>query len=57
MWGVDVVEPASSIVEKGWSAGLLVITAGDHTLRLLPPLIASRGDLARGVRILGEIIG
>jgi acetylornithine/N-succinyldiaminopimelate aminotransferase len=57
MWGVDVVEPASAVVERGWAAGMLVITAGDHTLRLLPPLIATRGDLERGVTMLGEIIG
>jgi acetylornithine/N-succinyldiaminopimelate aminotransferase len=57
MWGVDVVEPASAVVERGWGAGLLVITAGDHTLRLLPPLIATRDDLERGIGILGEIIG
>lgn len=57
MWGIDVVEPASAVVERGWAAGLLVITAGDHTLRLLPPLTATREDLARGVAILGTIIG
>ncbi len=57
MWGVDVVEPASAVVERGWAAGMLVITAGDHTLRLLPPLIATREDLARGVDMLGKIIG
>ena len=57
MWGVDVVEPASAVVERGWGAGMLVITAGDHTLRLLPPLTSTRDDLARGVAILGAIIG
>jgi acetylornithine/N-succinyldiaminopimelate aminotransferase len=57
MWGVDVVEPASAVVERGWAAGILVITAGDHTLRLLPPLIATRDDLERGVAKLGDIIG
>lgn len=57
MWGVDVVEPASAVVERGWAAGILVITAGDHTLRLLPPLIATRDDLERGVAKLGEIVG
>ena len=56
MWGVDVVEPASAVVEKGWDAGILVITAGDHTLRLLPPLIATRADLARGLEILSAIV-
>lgn len=57
MWGVDVVEPSSAVVERGWEAGLLIITAGDHTLRLLPPLISTRADLERGITILGEIIG
>ncbi len=56
MWGVDVVESAPSVVERGWDAGLLVITAGDHTLRLLPPLTASRADLERGLDKLSEII-
>ena len=57
MWGVDVVEPAAAVVQRGWAAGLLVITAGEHTLRLLPPLIATRADLERGVHLLEEIIG
>jgi predicted acetylornithine/succinylornithine family transaminase len=57
MWGVDVVDSAASIVARGWDAGLLVITAGDHTLRILPPLIASREQLDHGLGILSEIIG
>ncbi|MGK2962669.1 MAG: aspartate aminotransferase family protein [Gemmatimonadaceae bacterium] len=57
MWGVDIVESAASVVERGWGAGLLVITAGDHTLRLLPPLTASRAELERGLEKLSEIIG
>lgn len=56
MWGVDVVEPAAAVVERGWSAGLLIITAGDHTLRILPPLTASRADLERGVSLLNKLI-
>lgn len=57
MWGMDVVETATSVVERGWNEGLLVITAGEHTLRLLPPLIADRSDLERGVGILERILG
>ena len=41
----------------GWDEGILVLTAGEHTLRLLPPLIMGRDDLMRGVSILEEIIG
>ena len=56
MWGVDVVEPASAVVERGWAEGLLIITAGDHTLRILPPLTASRADLERGLSLLNKLI-
>ena len=57
IWGLDVVESANEIVRRGWDEGILVLTAGEHTLRLLPPLIMGRDDLMRGVSILEEIIG
>jgi len=57
MWGVDVVEPAAEIVQRGWDAGMLVITAGEHTLRLLPPLVIEKKDLERGLTILEKIVG
>lgn len=56
IWGLDVVESANDIVKRGWDEGLLALTAGEHTLRLLPPLIMDRDDLARGVSILEKII-
>jgi acetylornithine/N-succinyldiaminopimelate aminotransferase len=56
IWGLDVVESANEIVKRGWDEGLLVLTAGDHTVRILPPLIMDRDDLARGVSILEKII-
>ncbi len=56
IWGLDVVESANEIVKRGWDEGLLALTAGDHTLRLLPPLVMDRDDLARGVTILEKII-
>ncbi|MDP9201833.1 MAG: acetylornithine transaminase [Gemmatimonadota bacterium] len=56
IWGLDVVDSANDIVKRGWEEGLLALTAGEHTLRLLPPLIMDRDDLARGVAILEKII-
>ena len=56
IWGLDVVESANEIVKRGWDEGLLALTAGDHTLRILPPLVMDRDDLARGVSILEKII-
>jgi predicted acetylornithine/succinylornithine family transaminase len=57
MWGIDVVEPAADVVRRGWGSGLLMLTAGDHTLRLLPPLVMDMADLERGVGIIESVIG
>jgi acetylornithine/N-succinyldiaminopimelate aminotransferase len=56
MWGIDIGEPAGDVVARARDAGLLILTAGDHTLRLLPPLVTSREDLARGLAILEQVI-
>lgn len=56
LWGLDVVDPANDIVKRGWEEGLLTLTAGEHTLRLLPPLVMDRDELARGLSILEKII-
>jgi acetylornithine/N-succinyldiaminopimelate aminotransferase len=57
IWGLDVVESANEIVGRGWEEGLLALTAGEHTVRLLPPLVMDRADLTRGLEILEKIIG
>jgi acetylornithine/N-succinyldiaminopimelate aminotransferase len=56
IWGLDVVESANEIVKRGWEEGLLALTAGEHTLRILPPLVMGRDDLARGISMLEKII-
>jgi len=56
MWGIDVVEPAAEVVKRALAAGLLVCSAGEHTVRLLPPLVADRRELQRGVSILAELL-
>lgn len=56
MWGADTHEPAGAIVERARNAGLLVLTAGEHTLRLLPPLVISEADVARGLAMLEDVI-
>jgi acetylornithine/N-succinyldiaminopimelate aminotransferase len=57
MWGVDVVDVAADVVQRGWDEGLLIITAGDHTLRLLPPLTMTQSDLERGLAVLERVLG
>jgi len=56
IWGLDVVEPAGDIVKRGWEEGLLILTAGEHTLRILPPLVMDRDDLTRGLSTIEKIL-
>lgn len=56
MWGVDVVDPAAAVVRRGWDAGVLMLTAGEHTLRLLPPLIMTREQLQAGLKLIEQIL-
>jgi acetylornithine/N-succinyldiaminopimelate aminotransferase len=57
IWGIDVVDPAKDIVARALDAGLLICSAGEHTLRLLPPLVMTRAELERGLGILAAVIG
>lgn len=57
MWGVDVTDPAKDVVSRALDNGLIIIAAGDHTLRLLPPLVMTREDLKIGVEKLEAAIG
>ena len=56
MWGVDVPEPSAGVVARARDAGLLIVTAGEHTLRLLPPLVLSRDDAARGLALIESVL-
>ena len=56
LWGIDVTSPAGVIVTKALEAGLLVCSAGDHTVRLLPPLVATREELSEGLGILEDVL-
>jgi acetylornithine/N-succinyldiaminopimelate aminotransferase len=56
MWGMDVMGTAAHVVSESLARGLLVCSAGDYTVRLLPPLVATREELARGLAILEEVL-
>jgi acetylornithine/N-succinyldiaminopimelate aminotransferase len=57
MWGLDVTDPAKDIVARALDQGLIVVSAGDHTVRLLPPLVMTRADLKLGVEKLEAALG
>lgn len=56
MWGMDVMGTAAHVVSEAMAAGLLVCTAGEYTVRLLPPLVATRDELAEGLAILESVL-
>jgi len=56
MWGVDVMGTAAHVVSEALAHGLLVCSAGDYTVRLLPPLVATQDELARGLQILEGVL-
>lgn len=57
MWGVDVTDPAKDVVGRALEQGLLLVGAGEHTLRLLPPLVMTRKELGEGLGKLEAAIG
>ena len=57
MWGIDVAEPAKDIVARAMKLGLLICSAGEHTIRLLPPLVVTKADVERGLGLLKQAIG
>jgi len=56
IWGLDVSEPASAVIARARARGLLLLSAGDHTLRILPPLTITRDDLGRGLERLDSAL-
>jgi acetylornithine/N-succinyldiaminopimelate aminotransferase len=56
MWGIDVMGTAAHVVNEALAAGLLLCSAGDYTVRILPPLVATRDELAVGLGILEAIL-
>jgi acetylornithine/N-succinyldiaminopimelate aminotransferase len=56
IWGFDAVEPAGEIITRARESGLLLVSAGEHTVRILPPLIISQEDLGRGLAILEAVL-
>lgn len=58
MWGVEISGVAASdVVAKCRDMGLLILTAGSSTLRLLPPLVVSSGEIDAAAAILADALG
>ena len=56
MFGIELDIPAKTVIEKGYQNGLLLLSAGENVLRLLPPLIVSQNDVDKFIQIFDQII-
>lgn len=57
MIGLGLTLPPGDVVTACRAKQLLVLTAGDDTLRLLPPLVITDKEIDRGLDILKSVLG
>jgi acetylornithine/N-succinyldiaminopimelate aminotransferase len=56
MCGVELSVPAAPVAAAALERGLLVATAGEKVLRLLPPLVVTDAELDEGIAVLAEVL-
>ena len=56
MWGMDTHAPASALIARAFDRGVLLVSAGEHTLRFLPPLVIAQDQLAEGLAVLEAVL-
>lgn len=54
--GLEVDFPPTDIIKKAQDKGLLILSAGSNTIRLLPPLIITKKEADIAYNILNEIL-
>jgi acetylornithine/N-succinyldiaminopimelate aminotransferase len=54
MVGLDLDADCKALVEKASQNGVLINSTGDHTIRLIPPLVVTRDQIDRVVKVIGE---
>ena len=55
MIGIETSASLSKIVEAARQKGLIILTAGENGIRLLPPLTISREEIQQGITVLKEV--
>jgi acetylornithine/N-succinyldiaminopimelate aminotransferase len=56
MVGLDLDADCKLLVEKALQKGVLINNTGEHTLRLIPPLVVTREEIDRVVTVIGELL-
>lgn len=52
MIGVEIKGKSADVEKAAAASGLLVLTAGEHVVRLLPPLVISMDEINKGLEVL-----
>lgn len=55
MIGIETSASLSKIVEAARQKGLIILTAGENVIRLLPPLTIGREKIQQGIAVLKEV--
>ena len=55
MIGIETSASRSRLVEAARQKGMIILTAGENVIRLLPPLTISREEIQQGIAILKEV--
>jgi len=56
MWGIELTVPAAPAVSAALAAGLLITTAGERVVRLLPPLTITADEIDEGLALLRQVL-
>lgn len=56
MIGIEIKGNAGEVEKIAAQKGLLLLTAGEHVVRLLPPLVISMDEINKGLEILKECL-
>ncbi len=56
MVGIEMDISVNPIIQAGYERGLIMINAGEHILRLIPPLVIEQADLDRTVDAIADIL-
>ena len=56
MWGIELDRPAAPVVAAALDAGLLIVSAGERVLRLLPALNIEPEEVGTALNILSEVL-
>lgn len=56
MWGVDLKGDTSKVVTQGYEHGLILVSAGENTIRFVPPLIVGAKEIDEFADKFGAVL-